>query len=120
MTELLEQGPTELHLQTGGGADSQSSVYSLAKGELVSRECSGPRTEVGVPFSLKYVSKVRLLRRSQTAEAAEQLGQGPRGLHLQPGGGAVPQLYPLDLPGESWSSRSAGTGLQTQEEKSPV
>ena len=32
--------------------------------------------------------KAGLLRRGQATEATELLGQGPTGLHLQPGGGA--------------------------------
>ena len=35
------------------------------------------------------------------------------GLHLHPGGGAVLQPSALVLSGESWSPRSADTGLQT-------
>ena len=40
-------------------------------------------------FSPGWLSKVGPLRSTQASEAAEQLGQGPTGLHLHPGGGAV-------------------------------
>ena len=53
------------------------------------------------------------LRSTQAVEAAKELGQGPMGLHLQPGGGVVPQPSALALQGKSWSPRSADTGLQT-------
>ena len=42
-------------------------------------------------FFLWCLFKAGPLWRSQAAEAAEQLGQGPMGLHLQPGDGADPQ-----------------------------
>ena len=49
-------------------------------------------------------------RSAQVAEAAEQLGQGPTGLHLHPGGGAVP------YPSVHWSCQeTAGhPGVLTQ------
>ena len=62
-----------------------------ARGELASRECSDPRTQVRSPFSFQELSKAHPLRSAQAAEAAEQLGQGPMGLYLQPGGGSVLQ-----------------------------
>jgi hypothetical protein len=52
---------------------------------------SDPGTQVRSPFSLQCLSKVGPLRRAQAAEAAELLGQGPTGLHLQPEYGAVLQ-----------------------------
>jgi hypothetical protein len=50
------------------------------------------------------------LRRAQAAEAAEQLGQGPVGLQLHPGGGALMQ------PSVHWScqERDGLPGLLTQ------
>ena len=54
--------------------------------------------------------KAGLLRRGQATEATELLGQGPTGLHLQPGGGAVPQ------PSVHWScqERAGLPGVLTQ------
>ena len=57
-----------------------------ARGELASRECSGPETQVRLLFSLWCLSKAGPLRSAQAAEATELLGQGPSGLHLQTGG----------------------------------
>jgi hypothetical protein len=59
-----------------------------ARGELAYRECPDPRTQVTSPFSLQCISKVDPLRR---VEATQFLGQGPMGLHLKSGGGAVPR-----------------------------
>jgi hypothetical protein len=59
-----------------------------ARGELASRECSDPGTQVRSPFSFQHLSKAGLLRRAQ---AMKLLGQVLKGLHLQPGSGAVQQ-----------------------------
>ena len=75
-----------------------------ARGELHSTECSDPKTQGRSPFSLLCLSKAGSLRRAQTAETAEFLGQGSMVLHLQPRGGASP-LCTL--------TRSADTGLHT-------
>ena len=61
------------------------------RGGLASRECSDPLAKVRLLFSLWCLSKVGPLSRAQAAEAAEFLGQGPMGLHLQSEGGAVLQ-----------------------------
>ena len=65
-----------------------------ARGELASRECSDPGIEGRHPFSLQRVSKVGQLRRPQ---ATELLGQGPTGLHLQPGGPLCTGLFRREL-----------------------
>jgi hypothetical protein len=72
-----------------------------------------PGTQGRSPFPLSCLSKAGPLRRAQATEAEELLEQGPMGLHLQPGVGAVL------LPSVHWSCqesrslRSAETGLQT-------
>ena len=79
----------------------------LARGELAFREYSDPGTQVRSPFSPLCLSKASLLRR---ALATELLGQGPTGLHLHPGGWAVPQ------PSVNWScfERAGLPGVLTQ------
>jgi hypothetical protein len=91
VAEQLGQGPMGLHLHPGGGAVLQPSVHLPCQGELASRECTDPRTQGNLPFSLWWFSKVGPVRSSQAAEAREQMGQGPTCLHLHPGGEAVPQ-----------------------------
>jgi hypothetical protein len=58
-----------------------------ARGELTSRECSDPGTQMRSPFSLWCLYKASPLRKAQGAEATELLGKGLMGLYLQPGGG---------------------------------
>jgi hypothetical protein len=60
-------------------------------------------------FSLRCLSEAGPLRRAQATEAAELLGQGPTGLHLQLGGD-VPQ------PSVHWScqERAGLPGVLTQ------
>ena len=74
------------------------------RGELASVECSDTRVQGREQFFLLCLFKVGPFRLAQATEAAELQGQSPMGLHLQPGGGGG---------GESWSLRSAYTGLQT-------
>ena len=84
------QGPPGLHLHSGCGAVTQSSVHLPYQRSACLQEVSAPGTQVRSPF-LFCDSKAVSLRSVQAAEGTEQLGQGDMGLHLQSGCGAVLQ-----------------------------
>ena len=90
--ELLGQAPMGPTYASNRWHWSSAPLCTLpARGMLASRVWPDPETQVKSSFSLCWLSKAGPLRKAQASQAAEQLGHGPKGLHLQPGGGAVPK-----------------------------
>jgi hypothetical protein len=72
-----------------------------------------PKTQAVKKKKISFLSLLQLFKMffmAQAAKVAEQLGQGPSGLYLHPGGGAVPP------PSVHWScqERAGLPGVLTQ------